>query len=530
MKKQGMLPVVFVSLSVTLSLICVFFLGWKLGGLSFAPFDIFDWITRIVPGSVISFSIDSMVKVIRFINPGSGTAVAAKAVEHSLAVIIFLLAGTVVGLLILSIIARSKKSKFLPGIILSVTFYLFVLVINISLGRATIINELWNLTVFVIWGLTFGWIFARIGVIPGVDVKETGSVERIDRRKFLIRLGGVSAAFVVTGAVVDALTRMERKVIPAGEKWSAHHELPNVDAAVKAAPGTRAEFTPVENHYRIDIDATPPLINEGSWQLKVSGLVEKPLELSLQQIRDYEPSDQFITLSCISNPVGGDLIGTQRWTGVSLQRIIHDLKLKQGAAYLIINSADGFYEAVSLDLINKDSRIMLTYAWDGLPLPSEHGFPLRIYIPDRYGMKQPKWIESIEVVDKWESGYWVDRGWDKDALMKATSVIDTIAVGNIISDAQGRKLIPVGGIAHAGDRSISKVEVKIDNGEWLETELRTPLSDLTWVIWRFNMPFQAGEHKLTVRCYDGNGIPQIITVAPPHPSGATGLDARVFKA
>jgi Oxidoreductase molybdopterin binding domain len=258
----------------------------------------------------------------------------------------------------------------------------------------------------------------------------------------------------------------------------------------------------------------------------VSGLVERPLALTLEQLQSYEPMHQFITLSCISNPVGGDLIGTQRWTGVSLQRLLPDLRLKPGATHLKMRSADQFFEVVSLDAIKADPRIMLTYAWDGVPLPREHGFPLRIYIPDIHGMKQPKWIESIEATDHWEPGYWVERGWNKVAQMHATSVIDTVAVDMTMISTDHRKLVPIGGIAHAGARGISKVEVQVDGGPWERAELRAPLSELTWVIWRYDWPFRSGRHTFTVRCYEGNGTPQIATPSPPEPNGATGLDTK----
>ena len=117
---------------------------------------------------------------------------------------------------------------------------------------------------------------------------------------------------------------------------------------------------------------------------------------------------------------------------MSLQRLLPDLHLKPGATHLKIRSADEFYEIVALEVIRSDPRVMLTYAWDGVPLHVDHGFPLRIYIPDHYGMKQPKWIESIEVMDHWEPGYWVTRGWSKEARMRATSVIDTVAVDMMI--------------------------------------------------------------------------------------------------
>ena len=168
--------------------------------------------------------------------------------------------------------------------------------------------------------------------------------------------------------------------------------MPNAEALVKPAPGTRPELTPLESHYRIDIDTLPPTIQEDDWRLKIGGLVDRPLELTLEEIRRYEPMEQFVTLSCISNPVAGDLIGTARWTGVSLKRLLPDLKLKDNATHLKITAADGFYETIALETIDSDERIMLAYAWDGVPLLTGHGFPLRIYIPDRHGMKQPKWI------------------------------------------------------------------------------------------------------------------------------------------
>jgi hypothetical protein len=136
-------------------------------------------------------------------------------------------------------------------------------------------------------------------------------------------------------------------------------------------------------------------------------------------------------------------------------------------------------------------------------------------------MKQPKWIETIEAISQWEEGYWVRRGWDKDALMRTTSVIDTVAVDDPIQRGN-ETLIPIGGIAHAGDRGISKVEIRVDDSEWQEAMLRDPMSETTWVIWRYDWPFVEGEHTFTVRAFEGNGLPQIEPVANVRPSGATG--------
>ena len=241
-----------------------------------------------------------------------------------------------------------------------------------------------------------------IGIETGNSTVESATeprVERIDRRHFLVKLGGSAAAITVVGALVGefADTRRKESAMMAGSeplRWSATHPLPNAAAAVKPAPGTRPEFTSLESHYRIDINAIPPKSTRNAARLKTIGLVEQPLSLTLEQLRGYEPLHQFVTLSCISNPVGGDLIGTTRWTGVSLQRLLPDLRLQPTATHLKIRSADDFFEVVALDAIKADERIMLTYAWDGVPLRREHGFPLRIYIPDVHGMKQPKWIES----------------------------------------------------------------------------------------------------------------------------------------
>jgi DMSO/TMAO reductase YedYZ molybdopterin-dependent catalytic subunit len=246
------------------------------------------------------------------------------------------------------------------------------------------------------------------------------------------------------------------------------------------------------------------------------------MEYSLEDLRSYPAADQFITLACISNRIAGDLIGTQRWTGVPMQALLPEWELDESATHLLMRSVDGFYEVIALDLIRNDDRVMLAYAWDGLPLRREHGFPLRIYIPDRYGMKQPKWLESIEAMDHWEAGYWVERGWSREAIMNATSVIDTVATDSL-TERDGQTLVPIGGIAHAGVRGISRVEVQVDDGEWREARLRQPISDETWVIWRYDWPFQEGSHTFAVRCYDGDGTMQVLERTSVRPDGATGV-------
>jgi DMSO/TMAO reductase YedYZ molybdopterin-dependent catalytic subunit len=392
-----------------------------------------------------------------------------------------------------------------------------------------LVSLIWLVVAFGAWGRAHDLTYRGLSAVPtaaAMEPKETDAVTVISRREFLIRLGGASAVITVAGAGLSALlaTRSSSVAATAGAAESTSlAPIPEVGGAFQPAPGTRLELTPVAQHYRIDINSGPPPVIDGStYKLMIDGLVDSPVALTLDEIRKYEVMDQYVTLSCISNPIAGDLISTTRWTGVSMQDIVNLAKPKPEATYIRISSVDGFYEVVALDLIRQDRRVMLTYAFDGHPLPERNGFPLRIHIPDRYGMKQPKWITHLEFIDSWQPGYWVERTWDKEARVRATSVIDTIAVDQAIQK-DGTRLIPMGGVAWAGARGISRVEVKVDDGAWLNAALRPPLSDKTWVIWRYDWPFQPGNHTFTVRCYETDGTPQIETEQDTHPSGATGL-------
>lgn len=541
-RRPGIFSGLLISAMVTAALLGILYFGWRVAGLPFVPFDTFDWVTRVLPGQVIGFGIGTMVALIRALNLGP-TSETAKTAEQAMAIAGLFIGGVVGGGILFALLrAMRKRHEALLGLALGIVLGFPAMLISLrtseSAGVGPGARAIWVLGAFLVWGLTLGRAEQRL-----IDIEATTdafgkarpgaapAVERMGRRRFLVRLGAATAVITVAGAVVGELAEARRReavMMAGGEpmRWSTTHPLPNGNAAVKPAPGTRPEFTPLERHYRIDINTIPPNLNERQWRLKIAGLVEKPLALTLDDLRRYEPIHQFITLSCISNPVGGDLIGTTRWTGVSLRRLLPDWRLKPAATHLHIRSADQFFEVVSLDAIKADPRIMLAYAWDGVPLKREHGFPLRMYIPDVHGMKQPKWIESIEATDHWEPGYWVERGWNNVARMHATSVIDTVAVDMTIIGADQHKLVPIGGIAHAGARGISKVEVQVDDGPWQQAELRTPLSPLTWVLWRYDWPFQSGKHNFTVRCYEGDGKLQIATPSPAEPNGATGLHSR----
>jgi DMSO/TMAO reductase YedYZ molybdopterin-dependent catalytic subunit len=509
--KPGIADGALVGALLTAPLEAVSYLAWKLVGLPFAPFDVFDWVARALPGPVVTFGIDSLVNVSRVLHVSS-TGVAAKTAEQTMAIAMMFVAGAVAGAVLFGVLGMSGEPAMLFGVILGAVLGGAALLIEQEMNRipgGSSIHGSWVVATFLAWGLAFGWVHDRLREVGARATDGRRAAEGdIDRRRFLVRFGGTTAATTFVGAAWGLVAGRARGA-DEGERWSASHALPNRGALIAAAPGTRPELTPLEKHYRIDTDTRAPVVDERRWRLKIGGMIDRPFELTLDELRRHEPMHQFVTLACISNPVGGDLIGTTRWTGVSVQALLPRFGVKPGATHLRIASTDGFHEVIALDIIRKDQRVMLTYAWDGVPLPAEHGFPLRVYIPDVYGMKQPKWIQAIDAIDRWEPGFWVARGWDREGQMKATSAVDSIAVGERITDLNGITLVPAGGIAHAGARGISRVEVRVDDGEWREARLRDPLSETAWVVWRSDLSLRQGEHTLGVRCYDGKGEPQV---------------------
>ncbi len=519
---------------ITLPLIALMYLGQQLLGQAFPPYEVFNWISGLLPGPVITFGIDLMIDTMLLL--GINVANSAKIAEQGMALLLFYLSGIFAGLIFFLILNRLQlKVDLIAGMIMGILFGLPVAVISIDdpgSAPAGFIGLLWFLVLFLGWGITLSLAYKRLSAAePAVETEdgEVSSVEVINRRQFLIVLGGAAAAITVVGAGLGTLlntsgNRDEDELLSThtGEE-NGEGSFPNANDPVTPVPGTRPEYTPLKDHYKVFIELEPTEIDGETWQLPITGLVGNTLMLTLDDLRDnYQPRDQFVTLSCISGRVGTSLIGTTMWTGASLQEVLADADVDPEARYLHITSGDGFYETVDLDLVASDERIMLCYDWDGHPLPVEHGFPLRIWYPDRFGMKQPKWITGIEVIDEYREGYWVERGWDEIAQIKATSVIDTVAVDAIIETGD-QQLGPIGGIAFSGDRGISKVEVRVDGGPWEAAMLRSPLSETTWVIWRFEWPFEAGEHTFEVRCTEGDGTPQIEETVKSRPSGATGI-------
>jgi DMSO/TMAO reductase YedYZ molybdopterin-dependent catalytic subunit len=558
-KRPGIFTGLLVGALITLPLIALFFLVDALVGLPLVPLDVFDWMGRNLPGGLLTFGIDTMVSVIRGLNLGPTDQVAKFVELWFIGTGTFFLICIITSGILFAVMNRVSQNRayvtgLAGGAILGLIFALLSASVNFTATTPDAVNFAFIVVIFAVWGLAIAWVYTELVKHPTTTQATTASAQQIDRRQFLVRVGGATATLTVLGTGVnmllgardgDAVDDTSVAAIPttaSGEAMmealetaeateaadsSATAEADATEAVaagggVEPAPGTRPEYTSAEDHYRIDIASRPPGIDGESWAVEIGGMVANPVTLTLESLRNnYEPQDLIITLQCISNPIAGDLISTTTWTGVPLQDILEELQVEEGGGFLKITAADGFDEIVDLSLA-EDRNVMICYAWDGQPLTELHGFPIRIYIPNRYGMKQPKWITGMEVIPEWEPGYWVRRGWSQEAIMRTVSVVDTVATNDTYEEG-GTTYVPIGGIAFAGARGISKVEVMIDDNEWVEAEMRAPLSDRTWVIWRYDWPFAEGSHTFSVRAVDGEGNPQIEESNPVRPDGATGV-------
>lgn len=507
-----------------LALTALFYLGQQLFGLPFVPFDLFEWLARVTPGSIISVFIDSMVAVIRGLNLGA-TADVAKLIEQGLAVGMMVVVGAVFGAILARIPGSSEWRGSRAGSVGGLLLLILAVAMEFSGGLQAnpVLAILWIGVAFVGWGtLLGGWVENVTLSRPAGQLAERAEVSR---RAFLTKVFVGAFAVALASFGVGKSLEESRRATGAGRPLGtvAGATPPPVPAfpvpnrTVQPVPGTRPEVDANDKFYRIDIDLGPPTIQGDSWVLNVDGLFDRPRPLKMADLTAYPAVVEPRTLSCISNPVGGDLIGNAYWTGLRVPDLMKDLGLRPEAKGLRIESADGFYETVTMaDLA--DPRTLLVYGMNGDTLPIEHGFPLRILIPNRYGMKQPKWITHFTALDREALGYWVERGWNQEARPQIVSVIDTVD-----KDQRANGSIPIGGIAWAGDRGIAKVEIQVDSGPWVETTLiNPPLGPLTWVEWRYDWPAVAGRHTFKVRATDGTGTLQTAEANPPEPDGATG--------
>jgi DMSO/TMAO reductase YedYZ molybdopterin-dependent catalytic subunit len=263
------------------------------------------------------------------------------------------------------------------------------------------------------------------------------------------------------------------------------------------------EVTPNGRFYRISKNYPfDPRVDVGKWTLRVAGLVTRPLTLSYAEFLKAAPSvERYHTLECIANEVGGDLISNARWTGIPMKDVLTLAGLQAGAKTVVMRSADNYAESVPLE-VALDPTTLLAYKMNGAPLPQDHGAPVRVLIANRYGMKQPKWLTRLEVVNPEFTGYWGQQGRSIAGIVKTNSGFSL--------EARDGAIVGLGGWAFAGSRGISKVEISADGGKtWWPAALKEALGENCWQFWATKWtPPAPGEYTLKVRAIDGKGVMQ----------------------
>ena len=287
--------------------------------------------------------------------------------------------------------------------------------------------------------------------------------------------------------------------------------------------GLAREVTPTDEFYEVSKNAFDPAVDVRGWTLQITGLVEAPVTFNLDQIKSLPAVEQYATLECISNEVGGNLIGNALWHGVRLKELLDRATLRAGVVDIVLRAADGYTDSIPVARGIADGTI-LAYEMNGAPLTPVHGYPLRLIVPGIFGMKNVKWVTGIEAVDYDFKGYWQTRGWDDRAEYKTMSRIDS-------PESSVRAPVTIAGVAFAGDRGVSKVEVSTDGGKtWQPAEIKPQLSPYSWVLWHFEWsPTDSGSSRVLVRATDGNGVIQTVDVRTPIPSGASGYHYRVIE-
>jgi DMSO/TMAO reductase YedYZ molybdopterin-dependent catalytic subunit len=284
--------------------------------------------------------------------------------------------------------------------------------------------------------------------------------------------------------------------------------------------GASPEITPVANFYVVSKNFGDPVVAADGWRLGVGGAVDKPLKLSLTQLRALPSTSEYVTLECISNDVGGQLMSTGSFTGVSLRDLLAMASPRSNGTWAAFKARDGYAESLPMSLIQGAPEVLVAYDLDGAPLPEAHGFPARILLPGHYGMKGPKWLDTIELVDKESGGFWEMQGWDHNALVKTTARFDVPRGGDIVKLGS----ISLFGVAFAGTRGVAKIEYSTDGGKtWSPADFKPPLSPLTWVLWSAVWtPAGEGVYELQVRATDAGGAVQDSKATPSYPDGAGG--------
>jgi len=367
------------------------------------------------------------------------------------------------------------------------------------------------------------WLLAR-AASNGAPTADVTAMSDPARRSFLLRAGAVGLVALVSGIGGRRLLERSRTApVAIGDLPPASETVPPLPAAADLSPTTPG-LTPIvmpnDQFYRIDTALLVPSVDVTTWSLRIHGLVERETTLTWDELLALPLFEQYVTIACVSNEVGGDLVGNAKWTGVRLREVLDIAGVKSSASQLVGRSVDGFTAGMPTAWVMDPAREpMIAVEMNDQPLPPAHGFPARLIVPGLYGyVSATKWLAELELTTLDDfNGYWVPLGWAKEAPILTQSRIDTPRGGTTV----GAGRVPIAGIAWAPDRGIAKVEVGID-GVWYEADLSAPISDTTWVQWVATWQATPGRHEISVRATDGSGTLQERLPTPAAPDGARG--------
>jgi len=359
----------------------------------------------------------------------------------------------------------------------------------------------------------------------------SGEAQSAARRNFLawtIVIGAASAIAAISGQLLASAssaidTARERLKLPAPAK-TPPGPPPGADLHIS---GLTPYVTANEDFYRIDTALQVPVVDPATWTLRITGMVQNPIQITYAELSAKPLVEHMTTLTCVSNEVGGDLAGNALWLGYPIRELLAEAKPVAGADMVLSKSHDGWTASTPLSTLTDPNReAMLAIGMNGEPLPLEHGFPVRMVVPGLYGyVSATKWVTSLRVTTfAKEQGYWTPLGWSAMGPIKLASRIDvpsksTVDAGTVV----------VAGVAWAQHAGILGVEVQVDQNGWQPAQLAETVGPDTWRQWKYEWAAVPGTHTLTVRATDANGKLQAAEVAPPMPNGATGYHSIRVK-
>ncbi len=412
--------------------------------------------------------------------------------------------------------------------------------IAITSKEASVASDLFPILVgFVTWVLVLfvlGQRLRRLEALP--DIVEPTEEEpwppltedqRASRRGFLIGAGGVAIVAGVIGALGRVAGGGRRRVEEARRLLRLDMTKPNVPGKVKVGvDGVSSWMTPADDFYLIDTAVIVPTIEPMDWTIRIHGMVEKEIELSYDDLVSRQITESWVTLNCVSNQVGGDLIGNAWWSGVRLADLLAEAGPDPTADAVLQTSEDGWTCGTPLEALTDGRDAMLVVGMNGDPLPIEHGFPVRTLVPGLYGyVSACKWVVDMEVTrfDR-ITAFWTDKGWAELGPVKMSSRVDVPRSGEEVVAGQ----VTVAGMAWSQHTGIAAVEVSVDDGDWVAAEVGGAPSDDTWVQWKASVQVDQGDHTVKVRATDKEGLVQTGEVQDVLPDGATGWHSVGFSA